>query len=91
MSHPVVLLGVPLRAERVEWLVPLGAVGELKETGEGAPVFSGVGEDGILEVDTVWQDVVVLVHPAGDMKEKEEKSKRCLKILSVTSWNDCHE
>lgn len=64
--HPVILLGVPLGAEGVERLVPLGAVGELEEAGEGAPVLSGVGEDGILEVDTVWQDVVVLIHPAGD-------------------------
>lgn len=81
VSHPVVLLRVPLRAERVERLILLAAVGKLKEAGEGAPVLSGVGEDGILEVDTMWQNVVVLVHPAGDMKEKEEKCKTCHRKL----------
>lgn len=53
LSYPVVLLGVPLRTEGVERLAPLGAVGELEEAGECAPVLSCVGEDGVLEVDPV--------------------------------------
>lgn len=75
MPYPVVLLGVPLRAEGVEWLVLLGAVGELEKAGKRAPVFSGVREDGILKVDTMWQDVVVLIHPAGDRNRKSWKEK----------------
>lgn len=65
--YPAVLLGVPLRTEGVERLVPLGAVGELEKAGERAPVLGCVWEDGILEVDTVWQHVVVLVHPAEEL------------------------
>lgn len=39
MPYPAVLLRVPLRAEGVEGLTPLAAVGELEKTGEHAPVF----------------------------------------------------
>lgn len=38
-AYPAVLLGVPLGAEGVEGLASLGAVGELEEAGEGAPVL----------------------------------------------------
>lgn len=70
-AYPAVLLGVPLGAEGVEGLAPLGAVGELEEAGEGAPVLCRVEEDGILEVDAVGEDVVVLVHPGGKKREKQ--------------------
>lgn len=62
--YPAVLLGLPLGAEGVERLAPLGAVGELEKTGESAPVLTGVGEDGILKVDAVGEEVVVVIHPA---------------------------
>lgn len=70
MPYPVVLLGVPLGAEGVERLAPLGAVGELEEAGERAPVLGRVGEDGVLEVDAVGEDVVVLVHPVEEINRK---------------------
>lgn len=68
--YPAVLLGVPLRAEGVERLAPLGAVGELEEAGERAPVVGRVWEDGVLEVDAMGKDVVVLVHPAEEINRK---------------------
>lgn len=71
--YPAVLLGVPLGAEGVERLAPLGAVGELEEAGEYTPVLGCVGEDGVLEVDAVGEDVVVLIHPAGDMNRRSSE------------------
>ena len=73
MPYPAVFLGVPLGAEGVEGLAPLGAVGELEEAGERAPVLGRVGEDGVLEVDAVGEDVVVLVHPAEEINRKTEQ------------------
>lgn len=70
--YPIVLLGVPLWAEGVERLAPLGAVGELKEARESASVLGRVKEDGILEVDTMWADVVVLVQPAEEINSGEK-------------------
>lgn len=67
LPYPAVLQGVPLWAEGVERLAPLGAVGELEEAGECAPVLGRVEEDGVLEVDAVGEDVVVLVHPAEEI------------------------
>lgn len=63
VPHPTVLLDVPLWTEGVEWLTPLGAVGELKQAGERAPVLTGVEENGVLKVDAVGEEVVVLIHP----------------------------
>lgn len=77
--YPAVLLGVPLGAEGVERLAALGAVGELEEAGERAPVLGRVGEDGVLEVDAVGQDVVVFIHPAEEINRKAVRRK--LKLL----------
>ena len=76
--YPVVLLNVPLRAKGVERLAPLGAVGELEEAGECASVVGCIGEDGVLEVDAMGEDVIVLIHPADDINRKscEDKSKK---------------
>ena len=63
--YPAVLLSLPLGAEGMERLAPLGAVGELEEAGESASVLGSVWEDGVLEVDTMGEEVVVLIHPAG--------------------------
>lgn len=95
MPYPAVLLGVPLGAEGVERLAPLGAVGELEEAGEGAPVVGRVGEDGVLEVDAVGQDVIVLIHPAGETNRKTVRGKPKLlqELLScrVAEVLDVHE
>lgn len=75
-AHPTVLLDVPLWTEGVEGLAPLGAVGELKEAGEHAPVFATVEEDGVLKIHAVGEDVVVLIHPAkGDKRQGVKKSR----------------
>lgn len=52
-------------------MAPLGAVGKLEEAGEGAPVVGRVGEDGVLKVDAVGEDVVVLIHPAEEIVQKK--------------------
>lgn len=95
MPYPAVLLGVPLGAEGVERLAPLGAVGELEEAGEGAPVVGRVGEDGVLEVDAVGQDVIVLIHPAEETNRKTVRGKPKLlqELLScrVAEVLDVHE
>lgn len=89
VPYPAVLLGVPLRAEGVERLAALGAVGELEEAGERAPVLGRVGEDGVLEVDAVGEDVVVLVHPAEEV-EQENREGRAEAAAGITglhsSW-----
>lgn len=70
MPHPTVLLDVPLRAEGVERLTPLGAVGELKQAGERAPVLARVEENGVLEIDAVGEEVVVLIHPREEINSR---------------------
>lgn len=66
----------------MERLVPLGAVGELEEAGESAPVLIGVREDGILEVDAMGEDVIILIHPASDMirDQTEQRNKNPLEM-----------
>lgn len=84
--YPTVLLGVPLRAEGVERLASLGAVGELEEAGEGASVIGCVGKDGVLEVDAVGEDVVVLVHPAEEINRKtEQKAEAAAGVIGLCS------
>lgn len=50
----------------------MGAVGELEQAGERTAVLYGVWEDGVLEVDPVGQDVVVLIHPVGGKQTNTE-------------------
>ncbi len=83
-SYPAVLLGVPLGAEGVERLAPLGAVGKLEEAGERAPVFGRVGEDGVLEVDAMGEDVVVLIHSAVGT-DSEERTEAAAGIIGLDS------
>ena len=61
-AYPAVLLGLPLGRVHVH-LGAAGAVGELEEAGEHAVVLGRVREDGVLEVDAVGDDAVVLIHP----------------------------
>lgn len=68
MPYPAVFLHVPLGAESLKWLAPLSAVGELKQTGKRASVLNRVSKDGILEVDPMRSDTVVLIHPTEEMK-----------------------
>ena len=47
-------------------LRPGRAVGELEEAGEHVVALGRVGEDGVLEVDPMGKDAVVLIHPGGE-------------------------
>lgn len=51
----------------MERLTPLGAVGELKQAGERAPVLTRVEENGVLKIDAVGEEVVVLIHPGKEI------------------------
>lgn len=62
MSYPVILLVLPVRTEAVEQ-VCAGAVGELEQAGEHTSVLLGVGEDGVLVVNTVGKEVIIFIHP----------------------------
>lgn len=68
-AYPAVLLGLPLRSVHVD-LGSGGAVGELEETGEHAVVLRRVREDGVLEVHSMWNNAVVLIHPTREKKDK---------------------
>lgn len=61
-TYPAVLLGLPLWCVLVD-LSACRAVGELEEAGKHAVDLCGVGENWVLEVHSVRDNVVVLVHP----------------------------
>lgn len=61
-AYPAVLLCLPLRGVRVD-LCPSCAVGELEEAGKHAVVFRCVREDGVLEIHSMRNNVVVFIHP----------------------------
>lgn len=68
----------------------LGAVGKLEKAGKHSPVLLGVGENRLLEVDSVWQEDVVLIHSgtqiAGAARcENEQHSLSCRSHLSYFS------
>lgn len=61
-TYPTVLLSLPLRGV----LVHMGArstVGKLEETGKHVVDLCSVRKNGILEVDSVRDDVIILIHP----------------------------
>lgn len=61
-TDPTVLLSLPVGGVLVN-MRATGAVGKLEEAGKHAVDVCSVRENGILEVHSVWNDVVVLVHP----------------------------
>lgn len=72
----------------MEGLAPLGAVGELEEAGECAPVFATVEEDGVLKIHAVGEDVVVLIHPAKGDKQRGVKESRSQLFFGVVIMVD---
>ncbi len=78
VAHSVVLLYLPVGGVYVN-LCASCAVGKLEQAGKHAMVFWRVREDGVLEVDSVWNDAVVFIHP-------EKKCKRNY----ITMINNCH-
>ncbi len=78
MAHSVVLLYLPVGGVYVN-LCASCAVGKLEQAGKHAMVFWRVREDGVLEVDSVWNDAVVFIHP----------EKKCNRNC-ITMINNCH-
>jgi len=62
-TYPAVLLSLPLWGKAVD-LSSRCAVGKLEETSKHAMVLWGVKEDGILEVHSMWDNIIVLIHSA---------------------------
>lgn len=63
--YPVVFLDLPVTRESRQ-LLPLGTVSKLEKAGKHPSVLLGVWKDGILEIDSVWQEIVILIHPEGE-------------------------
>lgn len=72
-KYPAVLLSFPLWREAVD-LSAWCAVGKLEKTSKHAVVIAGVREDGVLEVHSMWENVVVFIHPTW------QKEKRLAKV-----------
>lgn len=63
-SYPVVFLDLPVT--RGHQLLPLGTVSKLEEAGKHPSVFLCVWKDGILEIDSMRQEIVIFIHPKGE-------------------------
>lgn len=74
-KYPAVLLSLPLGGEAVD-LSARRAVGKLEEAGKHAVVLCGVAEDGILEVYSMRNDIVVLIHPVWQKSQKRVYVKK---------------
>lgn len=61
-TYPAVLLSLPVRGEAVD-LSTRRAVGKLEKACKHAVVICGVSEDGILEVHSMRDNIVILIHP----------------------------
>lgn len=72
-TYPVVLLSLPLWRIAVN-LSPRSAVSKLEEAGECTMVLDCVGEDGVLEVHSMRDNVVVFIHPT-DINSYIHKTK----------------
>lgn len=66
-SYPVVFLDLPVTGGSTQ-LLPMGTVGKLEKAGKHPPVLLSVWKDGILEINSVRQEVIVFIHPKGGHK-----------------------
>lgn len=80
-KYPAVLLSLPLRGEAVD-LSARRAVGKLEKAGKHAVVVCSVGEDGILEVHSMRDNVVVLIHPVWQKAKNEH-------LTNITTISTC--
>ncbi len=65
VSYPAVFLALPITIKVVHRR-STRAVWELEEAGKQSSVLQGVREYGVLEVDSMREDVVVFIHPVRD-------------------------
>lgn len=65
-AYPVVFLYLPIAGEG-DCVLPMGAVGKLEEAGEHPSVFLDIWKYRILEIYSMWKEVVVLIH-SGEQK-----------------------
>lgn len=71
-SYPVVFLDLPVTGECSQ-LLPLGTVSELEEAGKHPSVLLRVWKDGVLEIDSVWQEIVIFIHPKGEGSKQRRR------------------
>lgn len=83
-SYPIVLLDLPVAGESSQ-LLPLGTVWKLEKAGEHPSVLLSIWKDGILEVDSMRQEVIIVIHPSG--KERKKKSRCRLDAYGVYQFN----
>lgn len=70
-SYPVIFLDLPVTGESCQ-LLPLGTVRKLEKAGKHPSVLLSVWKDGILEIDSMRQKVIIFIHPNGKEKKKAE-------------------
>ena len=63
-SYPSVFLDLPITGESCQ-LLPLWTVWKLEKARKHPSVLLSVWKDGILEIDSMRQEVIVLIHPNG--------------------------
>lgn len=70
-SYPIVFLDLPVAGKSCQ-LLPLRTVRKLEKTGKHPSVLLSVRKDGILEIDSMRQEIIILIHPNGEKKEKSQ-------------------
>lgn len=86
IPYPVVLLNLPVTGE-AQHVLCLWAVWELEKAGKHPSVLLGIRENRLLEVDSMWQEDVVLIHSGTQIArtarcENEQRSPSCRSHLS---------
>lgn len=89
IPYPVVLLNLPVTGE-AQHMLCLRAVWKLEKAGKHPSVLLGIRENRLLEVDSVWQEEVVLIHSGTQIAqaalcENEQHSLSCRSHLSYFS------
>ena len=68
-SYPSVFLNLPVMRKLP--LLPLWTVWKLEKARKHPSVLLSVWKDGILEIDSMRQEVIVLIHPNGKKRRQE--------------------
>ena len=70
ISYPSVFLDLPVTGESCQ-LLSLWTVWKLEKARKHPSVLLSVWKDGILEIDSMRQEVIVLIHPNGKKRRQE--------------------
>lgn len=70
-SYPIIFLDLPVTGESRQ-LLPLGTVRKLEKAGKHPSVLLSVWKDGILEIDSMRQEVIIFIHPNGTEERRRD-------------------